>query len=69
MHFLRLVIIAVVIWFAIRVVRRALTARSAGRGRDDDYRGEMVTCSLCGVYLPENDATSTGDGKFRCDRH
>jgi hypothetical protein len=68
MHFLRLLIIAIVIWFAMRMVKRVLTAKAA-RKIDPGYRGKMVTCEICGVYLPENDAVSNQSGKFQCDRH
>ncbi len=68
MHLLRLLIIAIVIWFAMRMVKRVIGAKTA-RKDDPGYRGKMVTCEICGVYLPENDAVSNQDGKFLCDRH
>ncbi len=68
MPILRLVIIAVVVWFAMRVVRRLLRATSASK-TEVGYRGKMVTCEICGVYLPEHDAVCAADGKYRCDKH
>ena len=68
MYLLRLLIIAIVIWFAMRMVKRVIRAKTARKG-DPVYRGNMVTCEICGVYLPENDAVSDQDGKFQCDLH
>ncbi|MFP6682126.1 MAG: PP0621 family protein [Gammaproteobacteria bacterium] len=68
MNLLRLLLIAIVIWFAMRMVKRVISAKTARKG-DPGYRGNMVTCEICGVYLPENDAVSNQDGKFQCDLH
>lgn len=68
MHLLRLAIIAIVVWFGMRLVRRLLHANAA-RKSEVGYRGKMVSCDVCGVYLPEHDAVTSGDGIFRCDRH
>ena len=68
MYLLRLAIIAIVVWFAMRMVRRILRANAA-RKSEIGYRGKMVICHECGVYMPENDAIFSDDGKFRCDRH
>lgn len=67
MPLIRLVIIAAVLWFAIRMVRRVMQA-AAKRKTELGYRGRMVTCEVCGVYLPEHDAIER-NGKFRCDAH
>ena len=64
---LRMMIIAIALWFALYVLKRILSTKSTDI--IDEYRGQMVTCSICDVYLPETDAISVGDGRFRCDRH
>ena len=68
MHILRLVIIAAVLWFAMRLVRRVMRA-AAARKTGLAYRGKMVACDICGVYLPEHDAISQRDGRVLCDKH
>jgi hypothetical protein len=68
MYVLRLIIIAAVLWFAMRMVRRVIRA-VATRRTELGYRGKMVACVVCGVYLPEHDAVLDKDGKFRCDKH
>ncbi|MDA0820821.1 MAG: hypothetical protein O3C28_00160 [Proteobacteria bacterium] len=68
MVILRLAIIAAVLWFAFRVVKRLL---SSGTSRDIRLRdgGKMVNCAVCDVYLPECEAKALGDGKFQCKMH
>ncbi len=68
MHLVRLIIIVVVLWFAMRMVRRIMRA-VATRKTNLTYRGKMVVCDVCGVYLPQHDAVSVRNGKFRCDTH
>ncbi len=68
MPLLRFVIIAAVLWFAVRMVRRVVRPGPA-RKTELGYRGKMVNCEACGIYLPEQDAVSVGDDKFRCDKH
>ena len=68
MPLLRLAIIAAGLWLAIGIVRRIMRAGAAPK-TDLSYGGKMVNCEVCGVYLPEREAISVGDGKFRCDKH
>lgn len=68
MIIIRLIILVVVLWFAMRVVRRVLRGIEK-RKSELSYRGKMVSCDLCGVYLPEHDALVGRDGKFRCTNH
>jgi hypothetical protein len=69
MYLLRLIIIAAVLWFAMRMVRRVMRGIAARKTTELGYRGKMVACVVCGVYLPEHDAVRDADGKFRCDKH
>jgi len=64
----RMVIIGAVLWFAMRLVRRVMNA-AAARKSGLAHQGKMVSCDICGVYLPEHDAIARRDGKFRCDQH
>lgn len=68
MYILRLLIIAIVLWFAMRAVKHFLTAREARKSRIRNA-GNMVCCVICGVYLPESDAIALGDEKFKCAVH
>ncbi|MFT4581673.1 MAG: hypothetical protein ACI915_002123 [Gammaproteobacteria bacterium] len=68
MVIIRLAIIAVVLWFTFRIVKRLI---SSAKSRDIRLRdgGKMVNCVVCRVYLPESDAKALGDGKFKCKMH
>lgn len=68
MIILRIAFIALVIWIAMRLVRRFMQGRADVK-REDDYRGKMIACDVCGVYLPESDAVARADGRVSCGRH
>ena len=68
MIILRIVFIAFVLWIAMRLVRRLMQGRR-GEKSLDSYRGKMVACDICGVYLPESDAVARADGRVSCGRH
>jgi hypothetical protein len=68
MIILRIAFIALVIWIAMRLVRRFMQGRGDARPQDS-YRGKMIACEVCGVYLPESDAVARADGRVSCGRH
>lgn len=68
MIILRIAFIAFVIWIAMRLVRRFMRSREEHKSQDD-YRGKMIACDVCGVYLPESDAVARADGRVSCGRH
>ncbi len=65
---MRIILIAVLVWLAYVFVRRQLAARRTPRG-GGGYRGKMVRCASCGVFLPETEARPGADGAPRCPVH
>lgn len=67
--FLLLIFALVAAWWLIK--------RWRGKDRDEDARGpapdpapeQMVTCSRCGLYLPQHEAIAAGDKFFCCAEH
>lgn len=68
MIMLRIAFIALVIWIAMRLVRRFIRGREGDKSLEG-YRGKMIACEVCGVYLPESDAVARADGRVSCGRH
>lgn len=68
MIFLRIAFIALVLWIAMRLVRRLMHGMRTEKS-PDTYRGKMIACAVCGVYLPESDAVARADGRVTCGRH
>jgi hypothetical protein len=68
MIFLRIAFIALVLWIAMRLVRRLLQGARSEKS-PDNYRGKMISCAVCVVYLPESDAVARADGRVTCGRH
>ena len=67
-YFLRLLIIAVAIWLAVQLVRRALRPRQpqARRSAPGDLP-RMLPCAHCGVHVPESEAI-THAGRVYCSK-
>lgn len=68
MGILRLIAIAALIWVGVVLYRRY----KAGQGRRNAitaYRGRMVKCEHCGVFLPESEATPGAAGRYLCPTH
>jgi uncharacterized protein len=59
--FLLLVLVIVVVWRLAQGVRR----KNAARQVPPAAPGQMVSCSHCGIYLPQSEAVAE-DGKFFC---
>jgi len=68
MILLRLAVIAIVLWFAFRLVRRFIRP-TPKRDPDSTYAGKMVPCAICGVFLPESDAVRRDSGELVCPKH
>ncbi len=60
----RVLVIAAIIWFAISLYRR-LRRRPQAVIKD----AKLIRCDVCGVFLPEGDATALPNGEFRCAQH
>lgn len=65
-YFFRLLIIAVTVWLAVQLLRRALRPSPPRRtGRAAPPR--MLPCAYCGVHVPESEAVMHG-GRVYCSR-
>ena len=59
--FLLLILVIVAAWWLIKGFRR----KDAEKDAPDAAPEQMVTCSHCGLYLPQSEAIPDGD-KFFC---
>jgi uncharacterized protein len=67
-YFLRLLIIALAVWLAVQLLRRALRpARRAGERPPAGNVPRMLPCAYCGVHVPESEAVRH-DGRVYCSR-
>lgn len=64
-----LVIVIVVVWRLAQGARRKSAAREAARASNPAASGQMVSCSHCGLYLPQSEAVAEGDKYFCCAEH
>ena len=71
MNVARVILIAVAVWLAIHILRRALhyitpskTASASTRSTKD-----MVRCAQCGLHLPESEAIAYQGRHFCCQEH
>ena len=62
----RLLIIAAVVWLAIRWYRGYRRQQSAKPGQ---LQGKLVRCARCGVYLPLNETRPDRDNAPICVHH
>lgn len=64
---LRLLILLLVIWLLFRAWSgyRRLTKKNRPPARAE----KMVPCTLCGVYVPQNQAIRNGDEWYCCEAH
>jgi uncharacterized protein len=63
--FLLLILVAVVVWWLAKGFRRKGAAKDAAEAAPE----QMVTCSQCGLYLPQSEAIPVGDKFFCCAEH
>jgi len=63
--FLLLILVIVVLWRLAQRGRRKNAAREASRAAP----GQMVSCSHCGLYLPQGEAVAEGDKYYCCAEH
>ena len=67
---LLLILAAIAAWLLIKRLRAKRSAAdaqaSAAAGRASE---QMVNCSVCGVYLPQQEAIAEGDKFFCCAEH
>ncbi|MCX7142056.1 MAG: PP0621 family protein [Proteobacteria bacterium] len=63
--FLLLVFAAFAVWLLIKRLRR----KDATRAAPEPASEQMVTCSHCGLYLPQKEAIAEGGEFFCCAEH
>ena len=63
--FLLLVLAALAVWLLIR----RLSSKGAAGDKAGPAAEQMVTCSHCGLYLPQNEAIAEGGEFFCCAEH
>jgi uncharacterized protein len=63
--FLLLILVIVAVCWLAKGFRRKNAAKDAPEAAPE----QMVTCSLCGLYLPQNEAIAEGDKFFCCAEH
>ena len=62
---LLLILAVVAVWWLAKGFRRKDAARDAGEAAPE----QMVTCSHCGLYLPQGEAILEQGRYFCCDEH
>lgn len=69
-YFLRLLLIAVVVWLAVQFLRRLLNpGPRQTRRADANLPPRMLPCAYCGVHVPENEAVIRGGRAFCSSEH
>jgi uncharacterized protein len=63
--FLLLIVVVLAAWWLAKGFRRKGAAKDAPEAAPE----QMVTCSHCGLYLPQGEAIPEGDKFFCCDEH
>lgn len=63
--FLLLVLVIAIVWRLAQGVRR----KNAARRTPPAAPGQMVSCSHCGLYLPQSEAVAAGDKYYCCAEH
>jgi uncharacterized protein len=71
MNVARLAIIAVAVWLAIYLLRRALhyLTPSKTASTPTESAKNMVRCAQCGLHLPESEAIAHHGHYFCCQEH
>lgn len=63
--FLLLILALLAVWWLAKGFRRKDAAKDAPEAAPE----QMVTCSQCGLYLPQSEAIAEGDKFFCCAEH
>jgi uncharacterized protein len=63
--FLLLIIAFLAVWWLARGLRRKNAAKDAPEAAPE----QMVTCSHCGLYLPQSEAIAEADKFYCCAEH
>lgn len=63
--FLLLILAVVAVWWLAKRLRRGDAAKDAPEAAPE----QMVNCSHCGLYLPQQEAIAEGEKFFCCAEH
>jgi len=63
----RIFVIALAVWLAILLLRRALRSRDSRAPRGAGDLPRMLPCARCGVHVPESQAVTVG-GRTYCSK-
>jgi len=68
MILIRLILLAVIVWIALRIHR--ILQRAQAEKPENTAEGEvMVRCEACGVHVPRRQALAHGQQWFCCAEH
>jgi uncharacterized protein len=70
-QFVRILIIAIAVWLAIQLLRRALRSSSSSKPTKpaEAQVPRMLQCVRCGVHVPEREALLRGDKVYCSQEH
>lgn len=64
----RFLIIALAVWLAVLLLRRALRSDRSHRA-EGSAPPKMLPCATCGVHVPETDALKRGGRSYCSEEH
>jgi len=67
--FLLLILVVIAAWWLIKRLRGKDAAEDAPDSAPGPAPEQMVTCSHCGLCLPQTEAVAEGDKFFCCAEH
>lgn len=66
---MRWLFFALIVWLSYLAIKKLLKNNRSGRQIKETDSGLMARCNYCGVFLPESEALSEGEGSFCCREH
>ncbi len=67
---IRYILLGVALWLLITIIRRFIWQRRQERMEKQSRSvTNMVSCKLCGMHLPQNEAVSQGGSYYCCKEH
>jgi len=65
---LRIFLILLALWLAIRLIQRFIKRRPVSRARQASP-ARMLPCAQCGIFIPESDALMLRGQAYCCASH
>jgi uncharacterized protein len=69
MNFIRLIIIALVVWLLLKLGKRLFFGRSLPEQKSPEKIASMVKCAYCGLHVPEGEAIKGSSGYYCSEAH